>query len=212
MNKYFQLLEKILNEGKMQTNKKGSNLYLINETLKMNLDNLAQISSEYKVAKKLLTKELDLYMKGETQVSEYNKQGIIWWDYCKPEMVDTYPEYFKSLPKLIDKINIEKKPPRNYVLFIGANEKDKTSQQPCLSLLQMQIPNNELYMSVYARSSDASLGLPSDIFQTKLIAEKIQVPLKEITFFIGNCHIYENNIEETRKLLRGEKYKFNLNV
>ena len=36
--------------------------------------------------------------------------------------------------------------------------------------------------------------------------------LNNITFFIGNAHIYENNINETKKMLNNEDYKFNLNV
>ena len=37
--------------------------------------------------------------------------------------------------------------------------------------------------------------------------------LKSITLFLGNVHIYENNIEKTRQLLGGdENIKFELNV
>ena len=35
MNKYYQTLQRILNEGKTQSNKKGDIKYLINETISM---------------------------------------------------------------------------------------------------------------------------------------------------------------------------------
>lgn len=45
------------------------------------------------------------------------------------------------------------------------------------------------------------------------MAKHIDVPLKSITLFLGNVHIYENNIDNTRKLLSGnDTVKFKLNV
>jgi len=40
----------------------------------------------------------------------------------------------------------------------------------------------------------------------------IGVPLKSITLFLGNVHIYENNIEPTELLSQGNDVKFSLNV
>ena len=79
--------------------------------------------------------------------------------------------------------------------------------------MQFQIESGELVLTAYQRSSDASLGLPSDIYHLYLISRQIDLPLKSITLFLGNVHIYENNIENTRKLLSGdETVKFELNV
>lgn len=65
----------------------------------------------------------------------------------------------------------------------------------------------------YQRSSDANLGLPSDIYHLYLMARQIELPLKSITLNLGNVHIYENNIERTKELLNGnEGIKFDLNV
>lgn len=211
MNKYYKTLKSILDNGKMQVNKKGNIKYLINEVLSLNKTDLDLLFTEHKVAKLKLQKELELYFSGETEIKKYNENGIFWWDYCAPNLVNSYPTYFKKLPILIKKINKEKKPSKNYVLFIGETNK-KTNQQPCLSLIQFQINDNKLYVTVYQRSADCCLGLPSDIYQVFLISKLIDIELENITFFIGNAHIYENNIKETAKLLNGEKYKFNLNV
>ena len=116
-----------------------------------------------------------------------------------------------KLKKLIKKINKEKRNSKNYVLFLGSNNTE-TNQQPCLSLIQFQIDNGKLVLTAYQRSSDANLGLPADIYHLYLISRQINVPLKSITLFLGNVHIYENNIESTKELLIGESAKFNLNV
>jgi thymidylate synthase len=211
MNTYYKTLQNILDNGKTQSNKKGNIKYLINEVLSMEKTDLTQIFSEHKIAKKKLKAELELYFKGVTNVKEYNKIGITWWDYCAPKLINSYPTYFSKLPALIDKINKEKRPSKNYVFFIGETGVE-TNQLPCLSLIQFQISKNKLYISVFQRSADSNLGLPSDIYQMYLISKLIDVELANITFFIGNAHIYENNIENTYKLLKGENTKFSLNV
>ena len=211
MNKYYKLLQNILKRGKYQTNKKGNIIYLVNQKLSLYTKDLDLLFTEHKIPKKLLEKELELYMEGETNVSKYKEQNINWWDYCFPTMVNTYPTYFKKLPILILKINKEKRPSKNYVLFIGETGV-KTSQLPCLSLIQFQIIQKKLWITVYQRSADSNLGLPCDIYHIKKIADKINIPLKNITFFIGNAHIYANNIIQTENLLGGKEYKFKLNV
>ena len=211
MNKYYKLLKKILDKGQEQKNKKGNIKYLLNEILPMNLEDVLKIITQHPIAKKKLSKELELYCSGITSVKNYNEAGITWWDYCAPEMINTYPTYFKKLPALIEKINKEKRPSKNYMLFIGETGV-KTSQLPCLSLFQFQISNDKLHITVYQRSADSNLGLPSDIYHAFLISRMIDIPLENITFFIGNAHIYANNIKKTEKLLNGEKVKFELNV
>ena len=211
MNKYYRLLKKIISNGKKQTNKKGDITYLINESLKLNENDILRILKEHPIAKKKLSNELELYFRGITSVKEYNAVGITWWDYCYPEMINTYPTYFKKLPALIEKINKEKRSSKNYMLFIGETGVE-TSQLPCLSLMQFQISEGRLHVTIFQRSADSNLGLPSDIFQAYLISQKIDITLGSITFFIGNAHIYDNNLTKTEQLLNGDKVKFELNV
>lgn len=211
MNKYYKLLNNIINTGQKQNNKKGNIIYLLNQVLSMNVNDLNKIFNEHKIAKKKLKNELILYCKGIDEVIEYNKLNITWWDYCKPKMKNTYPKYFKKLPELINKINKEKRSSKNYILFIGETGVE-TSQLPCLSLFQFQISNNKLFITVYQRSADSNLGLPSDIYHAYLISKMIDIELENITFFIGNAHIYENNIEKTKLLLKGNKVNFKLNT
>ena len=113
---------------------------------------------------------------------------------------------------MIDKINREKHNSKNYVLFLGETGAE-SNQAPCLSLVQFQIDEGELVVSAYQRSSDANLGLPSDIYHLYLMARQIDLPLKSITLLLGNVHIYENNLDKTRRLLDGEEnIRFELNV
>lgn len=212
MNKYYKILEKVLSDGKRQQNKKGSIIYLLNEQLLLKPADLLEIFEGHGVARKKLKNELKLFMQGELQVERYRDVGINWWDYCGSVLVNSYPTYFKKLPGLISKINKEMRNSKNYVLFLGSTDAE-SNQAPCLSLIQFQLEEGELVMSAYQRSSDANLGLPSDIYHLYLISRLIDAPLKSITLFLGNVHIYDNNIDKTRRLLTGEDdIKFDLNT
>lgn len=211
MNKYHLMLSKILTNGKEQENKKGNIKYLLNQKLELKPVDLLEIFEGHGIARNKLKTELELFTRGERSTEKYREAGITWWNYCGPILVNSYPTYFEQLPDLIKKINKEKRNSKNYVLFLGKNDTE-SNQQPCLSLIQFQIDMGKLIISAYQRSSDASLGLPADIYHLYLISRQIDAPLKSITLMLGNVHIYENNLLATEKLLNGESVRFSLNV
>lgn len=211
MNKYHQILEKILDKGKIQENKKGNITYLTNEALRLKPGDLLEIFEEHGIARNKLKTELKLFQSGERLTERYRDAGITWWDYCGPILVNSYPTYFERLPRLIEQINKEKRNSKNYVLHLGETGAE-SNQQPCLSLVQFQIDRGKLIVSAYQRSSDANLGLPADIYHLYLMSRQIKMPLRSISLFLGNVHVYENNIEGTRELLTGNQVKFSLNV
>lgn len=211
-NKYYQILDTIMKTGKVQTNKKGNIKFLLNQTLTLTPGDLLEIFEGHPIARKKLRKELELFTSGERLTERYREAGISWWDYCGPILVNSYPTYLEKLPQLIRKINREKRNSKNYVLFLGSTDAE-SNQAPCLSLVQFQIDDGRLVISAYQRSSDANLGLPSDIYHLYLMAREIDLPLDSITLFLGNVHIYESNLEKTGLLLSGDEgVKFDLNV
>ena len=211
MNKYHKILEKILKKGKIQGNKKGNITFLLNEKLELKPADLLEIFEGHGIARNKLKAELELFQSGERFTERYREAGISWWDYCGPILVNSYPTYFEQLPDLIKKINREKRNSKNYVLFLGKNDTE-SNQQPCLSLIQFQINNGKLVISAYQRSSDANLGLPADIYHLYLISRQIKLPLKSITLMLENVHIYDNNLDATKEILKGNRVKLNLNV
>ena len=212
LNKYHQVLERILDEGFPQSNRKGDIRCLTNVALSLSPADLLEIFEGHGIARRKLRNELALFMQGVRDIAAYREAGIAWWDYCGSSLVNSYPTYFEKLPPLIDRINREKRCSKNYVLFLGATDAE-SNQPPCLSLVQFQVVDGELVVSAYQRSSDASLGLPSDIYHLYLMARQIDLPLRSISLFLANVHIYVNNIDATRRLLAGDSdVRFSLNV
>lgn len=212
MNKYYQMLSLVMAKGKTQTNKKGGIKYLTNEVLHLTPADLLDIFETHGIARKKLKTELNMFQAGITSTEQYRAEDITWWDYCGERLKNSYPTYLEKLPALVERINREKRNSKNYVLFLGETEVD-TNQAPCLSLVQFQIEDGELVVSAYQRSSDANLGLPADIYHLYLMARQIDIPLKSITLFLGNVHIYESNLLRTYELLNGAQgVKFELNT
>lgn len=205
-NRYFDLLRKIMNEGHIEKGKKADLIALYNQKLTMTENEIVDLFMFYKISKEKLESELELYLKGEEEVSKYPE----WWRYIDSKFINSYPQYFYMLPRLIDKINSGRQS-KNYILYLGSTLSD-TNQLPCVSLMQFQLYENKLYITVFQRSADANLGLPADLYQVYLISKKINFPLANITFFYGNVHIYWNNLFETENMLDGDLYRFTLNV
>jgi len=205
-NKYFDLLKKIIEFGHTENGKKADLIALYNESLSFSEEELVELFLQYKLPMQKLEEELELFLQGEVNVVKYPE----WWGYIGDKFKNSYPQYFKKLPGLIEKINSLKQS-KNYVLFLGSTLAE-TNQQPCLSVMQFQIYAEKLYITVYQRSADANLGLPADLYQVFLISKKINIPLENITFFYGNVHIYWNNLFETENMLDGDVYRFTLNV
>ena len=156
-NKYYEMLANILENGREQQNKKGGIRYLTNEVMRLDKGDLLDIFEGHGIARKKLKSELELFCQGERNTEAYRDAGITWWDYCGPILVNSYPTYFERLPKLVERINREKRNSKNYVLFLGETNVE-TNQAPCLSLVQFQIEDGRLLLTAYQRSSDASLG------------------------------------------------------
>ena len=72
MDKYYQILGKVLSSGKMQSNKKGNIRYLLNEQLTLLPADLLDIFEGHTIARKKLKNELQLFMRGERNVEKYS--------------------------------------------------------------------------------------------------------------------------------------------
>lgn len=119
MNKYHKILEKILLESKVQKNKKGDIIYLLNEQLTLQADDLLDIFEGHAIARNKLRSELQLFMSGERLTEKYREIGVNWWDYCGPILVNSYPTYFEKLPPLIAKINKERRNSKTTCYFLA---------------------------------------------------------------------------------------------
>jgi thymidylate synthase len=95
---------------------------------------------------------------------------------------------------------------------------DEMALPPCHILCQFNVNNdNELSCSMYQRSGDIGLGVPFNIMSysvlTHLIAHHCGLKAKEFIYHIGNCHIYDDHIDQMNIQCLRKPYEFpNINI
>jgi thymidylate synthase len=120
-----------------------------------------------------------------------------------------------QLQYIIDSLNNPKERTSRRLIMTAwnPNQLNIMALPPCHVLCQFNIHDtNKLSCSLYARSQDLPLGTPFNIasyaFLTHLLAKHCDLIAHEIIIFMGNCHIYEEHIEDIKVILEREPFEF----
>ncbi len=127
----------------------------------------------------------------------YNGEGVDQLDYIIKQLKDPKERYSRRL--LMSAWNPE--------------QLDEMALPPCHVLVQFNVlPGDKLSCSLYQRSGDVGLGVPFNIasysFLTHLIAFHCGLKAHEFCYHLGNCHIYDDHIEQLKIQRNKEPYKF----
>jgi len=84
---------------------------------------------------------------------------------------------------------------------------------PCHMFMQFNVTNNnKLSCAMYQRSNDEACGtcfnIASYCFLTHLLAKHCDLEPYEFLYYKGNCHIYEEHIDNIKIQLQREPYEF----
>ena len=84
---------------------------------------------------------------------------------------------------------------------------------PCHVLCQFNVTDgNKLSCSLYQRSGDIGLGVPFNIASysilTHLIAHHCNLEATDFYYYLGNCHIYDDHVEQWREQIIRTPYQF----
>lgn len=132
------------------------------------------------------------------------------------DVVETCTEYgIDQLQKIINALKDPEERTSRRLIMTAWNPKqlDKMALPPCHVLCQFNVHDgNKLSCAMYARSQDLALGTPFNItsyaFLTHLLAKHCDLQAYELVMFMGNCHIYEDHVEDIKKVLEREPYEF----
>lgn len=214
MKNYLDLMRKVIREG----SEKSGTFSLFGQSLEFNLADSFPLLTSRKIYYKGAFAELACFLKGTTEITDFNERGVNFWDAdCNKPSWNNNPNKqsptdmgkiygyqwrygfgFDQIQKL--KLNIRKNPTSRRHVLITYNPKDLDSMclPPCYVSHQFYSDGKTLDMLVHQRSADLCLGVPFDIasfalFQT-LMAKETRLKPGKLKVIFGDVHIYREHL------------------
>ena len=217
MQQYLDLLHRILEEGKVKTDRTGTGTKSIfGHQMRFNLEDGFPLLTTKKLHLKSIIYELLWFLKGDTNVKYLQEHGVSIWNEWADENGDLGPVYghqWRSWPDhrggTIDQIQnvidlIKHHPDSRRMLVTAWNPADigEMALPPCHCLFQFYVADGRLSLQLYHRSADTFLGVPFNIASYALLLQMMaQVTGLKAGDFIhttGDTHLYLNHIEQAK--------------
>ncbi len=201
MKQYLELLNKVLNEGHLKSDRTGSGtLSIFGHQMRFDLSEGLPLVTTKKIHVKSIIHELLWFLKGDTNIAYLNQQGVkIWneWADSAGNLGPVYGYQWRSWPApdgtRIDQIKtvIEqlKKTPDSRRMIVSAwnvadlpdesftpqqnVQRGKMALAACHALFQFYVADGKLSCQLYQRSCDTFLGLPFNIASYALLTHMV---------------------------------------
>src|SRR5690625_365827 len=224
---YEELLSAVLNEGAEKSDRTGTGTRsLFGHQLRYDLSRGFPLITTKRVFFRGVVEELLWFLRGETNVRSLQDKDVHIWDEWADENGDLGPVYgaqWRSWPTPdgghIDQLErvlqqLRQTPDSRRILVsawnVGALE--EMALAPCHALFQFYVAGGKLSCQLYQRSADLFLGVPFNIASyallTHMVAQQCDLDVGEFVWTGGDCHIYTNHVEQTRRQLARDPYEF----
>ncbi len=173
---------------------------------------------------KSIAVELLWFLRGESNISWLHEQGVTIWDEWADgagELGPVYGVQWRSWPtpsgEQIDQIadvveQIRENPDSRRLIVSAWNPADipRMALAPCHAFFQFYVADGKLSCQLYQRSADLFLGVPFNIASyallTHMIAQQTDLEVGDFVWTGGDCHIYDNHVEQVTEQLTREPY------
>lgn len=212
---YEDLLREILNEGTAKGDRTGTGTRsLFARQLRYDLSEGFPLITTKKVHLKSIVYELLWFLRGDSNVRWLQEHGVSIWDEWADENGDLGPVYgvqWRSWPtpdgghidqiaQVVDQLKNNPDSRRILVNAWNVSEVQNMALPPCHLLFQFYVADGKLSCQLYQRSADMFLGVPFNIASyallTHMMAQQAGLEVGEFIWTGGDCHIYENHIEQ----------------
>ena len=170
--------------------------------------------------------ELLWFLRGDSNVRWLQENGIrIWneWAGDDGELGPVYGVQWRSWPtpdgghidqlqQVLETLRTNPDSRRIIVSAWNVADLDKMALMPCHAFFQFYVADGRLSCQLYQRSADLFLGVPFNIASyallTHMVAQQTGLEVGDFIWTGGDCHIYDNHVEQVREQLSREPYPF----
>ncbi|MGP5007026.1 thymidylate synthase [Brachybacterium tyrofermentans] len=224
---YEDLLREVMETGNAKGDRTGTGTRsLFGKQIRFDLSQGFPLITTKRVHTRSIILELLWFLRGDTNARWLQEQGVSIWDEWADENGDLGPIYgaqWRSWPTadggVIDQISdvveqIRTNPDSRRLIVSAWNPADipKMALAPCHALFQFEVHDGKLSCQLYQRSADLFLGVPFNIASyallTHMIAQQTDLEVGDFVWTGGDCHIYDNHVEQVTRQLSREPFPY----
>ena len=170
--------------------------------------------------------ELLWFLRGDTNVRWLQERKIHIWDEWADENGELGPvygvqwrswptpsgEHIDQIAAALDLLKTNPDSRRNIVSAWNVGQIPQMALPPCHAFFQFYVADGKLSCQLYQRSADLFLGVPFNIASyallTHMMAQQAGLEVGEFVWTGGDCHIYDNHVEQVTLQLSRDPYPY----
>jgi len=222
---YEDLLRDVLANGSHKSDRTGTGTRSVfGRQLRFDLAEGFPLITTKRVHFKSIAYELLWFLRGDSNVGWLRENGVTIWDEWADERGELGPVYgvqWRSWPAPdgthIDQIQqvidtLRDNPDSRRIIVSAWNVADipDMALAPCHAFFQFYVADGRLSCQLYQRSADMFLGVPFNIASyallTMMVAQQVGLEPGEFVWTGGDCHIYDNHVEQVTEQLSRDPY------
>ena len=224
---YEDLLRDVLATGTHKDDRTGTGTTSVfGRQIRFDLSQGFPLITTKRVHFKSIAYELLWFLRGDSNVRWLQENGVTIWDEWADADGDLGPVYgvqWRSWPTAdgghIDQLQqvidqIRNSPDSRRIIVSAWNPADipDMALAPCHALFQFYVADGKLSCQLYQRSADLFLGVPFNIASyallTMMVAQQTGLEPGDFVWTGGDCHIYDNHLEQVREQLTRDPYPY----
>ncbi len=224
---YEDLLRRVLTDGTHKSDRTGTGTTSVfGHQLRYDLAAGFPLITTKRVHFKSIAVELLWFLRGDSNVKWLRENGVTIWDEwadADGELGPVYGVQWRSWPapdgrhidqiaQVVDQIKTNPDSRRLIVSAWNVGEIENMALPPCHAFFQFYVAGGKLSLQLYQRSADLFLGVPFNIASYALlvhmVAAQTGLEVGEFVWTGGDCHIYDNHLEQVREQLSRKPYPF----
>ena len=224
---YEDLLRHVLEHGSSRPDRTGTgSRSVFGHQMRYDLSRGFPLVTTKRVHLKSIAYELLWFLRGDSNVGWLRDHGVTIWDeWAGPdgELGPVYGVQWRSWPtpdgghvdqisRVLEQLRTDPTSRRMIVSAWNVGEIPRMALPPCHTLFQFYVADGRLSCQLYQRSADLFLGVPFNIASYALlvhmVAQQVGLEPGEFVWTGGDCHIYDNHLDQVHEQLSREPFPF----